>query len=131
MKQYLQRQSPPPGGVELVIQYGQTEYNSIRVCNTEYQWEYVGVTHEYVTSRTPHTKVPAISHTTQQDVFILHDLSNLFALRGPMSCSDAAKKRTRWKLDAQLLLDDLRENPTNTRTAFYLAQAPPPPTPHA
>ena len=98
------------------------------MCNTEYQWEYVGVTHEYVTSRTPHTKVPAISHTTQQDVFILHDLSNLFVLSDSMLCSDVTKKRARWQLDAQLLLEDLRKNPTNTRTAFYLAQVAPPQT---
>ena len=59
------------------IQYGETEYNSIRVCNTDYRWEYGGVTHEYVTSRTPQTKVALLPHSTDRDVFILHDLSNL------------------------------------------------------
>ena len=34
------------GGVELKVKYGQTAYNSIRVCNTDYNWTYVGVTHE-------------------------------------------------------------------------------------
>ena len=34
------------GGVELKVQYGQTAYNSVRVCNTDYNWTYVGVTHE-------------------------------------------------------------------------------------
>ena len=56
----------------MVIQYGETEYNSIRVCNTDYRWEYVGGT-----SRTPQTKVALLPHSTDRDVFILHDLSNL------------------------------------------------------
>ena len=77
LRQTLMNRSSPPGGVEVVIQYGETEYNSIRVCNTDYLWEYVGVTHEYITSRTPRTRVIALPHSTDRDVFILHDLSNL------------------------------------------------------
>lgn len=43
---YLSNQKVPVGGVELKVKYGQTAYNSIRVCNTDYDWTYVGVTHE-------------------------------------------------------------------------------------
>lgn len=45
---YLKKLKNPIGGLELKVKYGQTAYNSIRICNTDYQWTYVGVTHELV-----------------------------------------------------------------------------------
>ena len=67
-----------PGGIELKVHYGQTSYNSIRVCNTLYNWTYIGVTHEYVTSLTPKTSTYIMPYSSDKDVFILHDLSNLY-----------------------------------------------------
>ena len=74
---YLKHIKTKPGGIELKVHYGQTSYNSIRVCNTLYNWTYFGVTHEYVTSLTPKTTTYIMPYTNEKDVYILHDLSNL------------------------------------------------------
>lgn len=78
MKSYLQKLSNPIGGAEVKIKYGQTSYNSIRLCNTDIEWTYVGVTHEYVMSNTPNTETVVIPYKTSSDAYILHDLSNLY-----------------------------------------------------
>ena len=48
MVDYLKNLKNPIGGLEVKVKYGQTAYNSIRICNTDYQWTYVGVTHESI-----------------------------------------------------------------------------------
>lgn len=78
LKSYLEKLSNPIGGAEVKIKYGQTSYNSIRVCNTDIAWTYLGVTHEYVMSNTPNTETVVIPYKTAADAYILHDLSNLY-----------------------------------------------------
>ncbi|KAK8797797.1 hypothetical protein WA171_005328, partial [Blastocystis sp. BT1] len=110
---YLKNLKNPIGGLEVKVKYGQTAYNSIRICNTDYQWTYVGVTHEYVMSKTPGTRTVIYPFNNDKDPFILHDLSTF----------NLTSKRKRWQLDRDLLLADLEKDPTNTRTVFYLAQS--------
>lgn len=84
---YLKSLKNPIGGLEVKVKYGQTAYNSIRICNTDYQWTYVGVTHEsvvvmvfyrrYVMSKTPGTRTVIYPFNDDKDPFILHDLSTL------------------------------------------------------
>lgn len=78
LKSYLKKVSNPIGGAEVKIKYGQTSYNSIRICNTDIAWTYVGVTHEYVMSNTPNTETVVIPYQSSSDAYILHDLSNLY-----------------------------------------------------
>lgn len=79
LRLYLETQKNPVGGAEVKVKYGQTSYNSIRVCNTDIDWTYVGVTHEYVMSNTPNTNTVVIPYNSNLDVYVLHDLSNLYS----------------------------------------------------
>ena len=78
LRLYLETQKSPVGGAEVKVKYGQTSYNSIRICNTDIDWTYVGVTHEYVMSNTPNTITVVIPYSSNSDVYVLHDLSNLY-----------------------------------------------------
>lgn len=77
---YLKSGRSLADGVEIKIHYGQTRYNSIRVCSTSANWTYVGVTHEYVTSLNPKASTYVMPSSSDSDVYILHDLSNLFGI---------------------------------------------------
>ena len=75
---YLKSKHTKADGIEIKVHYGQTTYNSIRVCSTTGNWTYVGVTHEYVTSLSPQSTTYVMPNRSDEDVYILHDLSNLY-----------------------------------------------------
>lgn len=99
-------------GYEVVIKHGSSQYNSIRICSTSVNWHYVGVTHEYVTSDSL-SRAWVLNYASNDDPFILHD-TKFF---------DPEKKKKRWELDAELLYEEHKKDPSNQRTLFYLAQS--------
>lgn len=98
---------PEHGAYYLRVRYGSTVYDSARLARTGAGWRYTGVTHEVLTREgapPPALRVPG--------VHVFHDLSH----------RDAASQRRRWELDLRLLTEERARRPTDTRTAFYLAQ---------
>ena len=82
---------------------GALEYRIKRVVRSSVDWRYEGATHEYLTSDIP---------TTQ---------ANLDAL-AIEHFADGGSRGDKLTRDARLLSDDLKRDPDNPRTVFYLAQ---------
>ena len=82
-----------------------TRYQNLRFFNTSCEWIYKGRTHEVQHCKTHNTSFcPSLSHVK------IHDI-------GDGGCKDDKYIR-----DKKLLLEDLREDPTNARTYYYLGQ---------
>jgi glycosyltransferase involved in cell wall biosynthesis len=81
-------------------------FDSPRLARTRAGWRFRGVVHEILM----HPERPPPSHRVP-DVIVNH-------LPGGDS---AARSRRRWERDIKLLGADLERDPSNTRTAFYLA----------
>ena len=79
------------------------EYWIKRLVRGDRRWFYVGVTHEYITTDGPDgvENLPAI--------VVYHH-------------GDGANRSTKFERDLRLLSDELRREPDNARTVFYLAQ---------
>ncbi|MCC6559288.1 MAG: glycosyltransferase [Polyangiaceae bacterium] len=100
-------EGPEHGAYYVKILFGATHYDSARLARADHGWRYVGVTHEVLAKDgvpPPTLRVP--------DAHILHDLSH----------RDAASSRRRWELDLELLTEEAKRRPADTRTRFYLAQ---------
>ena len=97
----------------LRILYGSDVYDSTRLHRTDARWFYVGVTHEYMTNAKKRVAIKRAVDDKGMIPKIFHDLST----------SDPKKKKVRWSIDRDLLLEEWAKNPNRTRTAFYLAQS--------
>lgn len=82
---------------------GTTEYRIKRLVRGDLPWRYVGVTHEYLT-------------TDRRD-----DQRNLDALVIE-DYADGGSRHDKFERDARLLGAELKRDPSNARTVFYLAQ---------
>ena len=82
-------------------------YFNTRVIRTGCGWRYVGSVHEWIKPGTPDMKVGKLPDTIR-----------LFQDRK----YDAAKSISRYKKDRELLLNDIKINPKDSRAYFYLAQ---------
>lgn len=82
---------------------GPTSYRIKRLVKGDIAWRYVGATHEYLTSD---------PETGQQnlDALVIDDFG------------DGGSKADKFERDAKLLTAELKRDPANTRTVFYLAQ---------
>jgi glycosyltransferase involved in cell wall biosynthesis len=97
----------------LRILYGNDVYDSTRLHRTDARWFYVGVTHEYMTNAKKRVATKRAVDSKGVIPKIFHDLST----------SDPAKKKIRWSIDRDLLIEEWKKKPNRTRTAFYLAQS--------
>ena len=98
----------PNGGAYLCsVRLGDNLYDSARLSRSEAAWTYRGVTHELLLA-------PDGGFTDEKipDVLIVHEKD-----------SSTEKQRKRWELDAELLLTELRKNPADSRSCYYLAQS--------
>lgn len=82
-----------------------TSYQNLRFFNTRCDWVYKGRTHEV-----QHCKTHNTSQCPRLTQVRIHDI-------GDGGCKDDKFVR-----DKKLLLEDMREDPTNTRTYYYLGQ---------
>ena len=97
----------------LRILYGSDVYDSTRLHRTDARWFYVGATHEYMTNAKKRVAMKRAADAKGMIPKIFHDLST----------SDPKKKKIRWSIDRDLLIEEWKKNPNRTRTAFYLAQS--------
>ena len=87
----------------LLRHLGETEYRIKRLVSGRLPWRYEGATHEYLT--TDAAEVQA----NLDELAIEHR-------------ADGGSRADKFVRDERLLRDDLRRDPHNTRTVFYLAQ---------
>ncbi|WP_406382169.1 glycosyltransferase [Streptomyces sp. NBC_01618] len=82
---------------------GATEYRIKRLVRGNLPWRYVGVTHEYLTTD---------RHDDQRnlDALVIEDYA------------DGGSRHDKFERDARLLGAEMKRDPSNTRTVFYLAQ---------
>jgi tetratricopeptide (TPR) repeat protein len=90
-------------GYSLIQQNGVLKYYNNRFMKCGYNWKCVGVTHEYW-SGDPVEKIPF-------EVFNIDDIG------------DGGCKSDKLERDINLFLEDLKIDPDNCRTFFYLAQS--------
>lgn len=84
--------------------FGFTYFN-VRLLRGDIDFEYVGSTHEYLDCKLP-------DHTSA-------DLNTIKM----NDYADGSNRPDKFKRDIELLLGDLKENPSNTRAMFYIAQS--------
>ncbi|MFF2406692.1 glycosyltransferase [Streptomyces sp. NPDC058092] len=82
---------------------GSTEYRIKRLVRGDLPWRYEGVTHEYLTADR-HDDQPNL------DALVIEDYA------------DGGSRHDKFERDARLLGAELKRDPSNTRTVFYLAQ---------
>ena len=83
---------------------GDLDYTYTCLLSTRHDWYYVGVTHEYITSKTakmPPTPLPAVTI---------------------IDFCDGGSRADKFTRDIELLTDSVTEDPQNARDVFYLAQ---------
>lgn len=82
---------------------GATEYRIKRLVRGDIPWRYEGVTHEYLTAH---------AHEGQEnlDALVIEDHA------------DGGSRHDKFERDARLLSAEMKRDPSNTRTVFYLAQ---------
>lgn len=97
----------PDGAYHVPIEFGRTIYASSRLTLTTGNWRYVGKTHEVLV---PPGRLPPVQTVPKARIF--HDLSR----------RDDRDQNTKWERDRRLLAEQMREDPTDTRAAFYYAQ---------
>lgn len=83
---------------------GDVDYTSTMLLASRHEWRYVGVTHEYVTSETAEepSEIPGVT-------LIDH--------------ADGANRVEKCERDINLLVEDLKTDPYNPRSVFYIAQS--------
>jgi glycosyltransferase involved in cell wall biosynthesis len=82
---------------------GALEYRIKRLVRGSIAWRYEGVTHEYLTADHPHTQ-------RNLDALVIEDYA------------DGGSRHDKFERDARLLSAELKRDPANARTVFYLAQ---------
>ncbi|MEU3094177.1 glycosyltransferase [Streptomyces sp. NPDC006967] len=82
---------------------GATQYRIKRLVRGDIPWRYEGVTHEYLTSDQRHGQ-------ENLDALVVEHFA------------DGGSRADKFERDARLLSADLKRDPDNTRTVFYLAQ---------
>ncbi|MEU2990264.1 glycosyltransferase [Streptomyces griseoincarnatus] len=82
---------------------GATEYRVKRLVRGDIPWRYEGVTHEYLTSDRRHGQA-------NLDALVVEHFA------------DGGSRQDKFERDARLLSAELKRDPDNTRTVFYLAQ---------
>jgi len=90
-------------GYLVIQQNSNLKYYNNRFMRCDYDWKCVGVTHEYW-SGDPTEKIP-------YEVFYIDDVN------------DGGCKSDKFERDVRLLSEDLKTDPNNGRTHFYLAQS--------
>jgi len=88
----------------LITYEGNLDYRQILLVNSKHNWQYYGVTHEYIQTTDP--KLP---------VEITNKLTILHTQKGE-------SRQNKHDRDEKLLLDGIKEEPENSRYLFYLAQ---------
>jgi glycosyltransferase involved in cell wall biosynthesis len=101
----IERQIPPGfDGAEVEYHFDSLYFWLPRLLRSEAPWEWRARTHEYLAMRDR----PARLYQTKS-FFVRHH-------------GDGGNRATKYERDLALLNADLRENPTDPRTAFYLAR---------
>ena len=90
-------------GYNAIQNNGTIKYYNMRFMRCNFDWKCVGVTHEYW-GGDPTGKIP-------YDVFYIDDRN------------DGGCKSDKFERDIRLLTEDLKDNPENGRSYFYLAQS--------
>ena len=90
-------------GYTVIQQNGQLKYFNNRFMRCSYNWKCIGATHEYW-SGDPTEKIP-------YEVFYIDDVN------------DGGCKSDKFERDVRLLTEELKTEPNNGRTHFYLAQS--------
>ena len=83
---------------------GALDYRTVNLVNSKYDWEYIGVTHEYLHCKEAYGKEKLDSFT------IIHK-------------GDGGSKSDKFIRDIKLLTQGITDEPTNYRYKFYLAQS--------
>lgn len=83
---------------------GSLDYVNVRLISNRHEWKYVGVTHEYIMSPTARI-MEELPHVTLVD----H--------------ADGSNRADKFARDIALLTEDLKSDPNNARSVFYLAQS--------
>ena len=91
---------------------GNLEYYRPQVFNNELEWKYVGVVHEYATLASQPTRP-----------FQLGKLQNVYIQAGTFGDRSAEGGGGKFKRDIALLEQGIKDEPTNERYHFYLAQS--------
>jgi tetratricopeptide (TPR) repeat protein len=102
----LRRDSPLPrltADAYMLRHEGALEYRIRRLVRGDLRWRYEGVTHEYLTADGRESQ-------DNLDALIVEDHA------------DGGSRHDKFERDARLLSAEMKRDPTNTRTVFYLAQ---------
>jgi len=97
---------------QVKIKLGNLEYYRPQVFNNELEWKYVGVVHEYATLASQPTRP-----------FQLGKLQNVYIQAGTFGNRSAEGSGGKFKRDIALLEQGIKDEPTNERYHFYLAQS--------
>jgi len=97
----LQEQNLTDIGYNFIQVNGNLEYQNTRLVRMDYPWKCLGVTHEYWNGNTTH--IP-------KNVCYIDDRN------------DGGSKSDKFQRDERLLINGLKDEPTNVRYMFYLAQ---------
>ena len=85
-----------------------TKYFNIRLIKSKKNWRYLGVVHEYIKDISEkNTKIFKLD----ENLYIYQDRNE-----------DGNKSFQRFSRDRELLLEDIKKDPKNSRSMFYLAQ---------
>ena len=90
-------------GYSIIQKSSSLEYNNSRFLRLDHPWKCVGATHEYWDGKYP-------KFIPKKYIYI-DDIG------------DGGAKADKFERDIRLLLEDLKEDPSNARTHFYLAQS--------
>jgi hypothetical protein len=97
----LKEQTLTLTGYKIVQENGSLEYYNTRLVRMDYDWKCIGVTHEYWKGET--------ENISKHICYIVDR-------------NDGGSKSDKFQRDERLLLQGIRDEPTNTRYVFYLAQ---------
>jgi tetratricopeptide (TPR) repeat protein len=95
------------GGYSIIQKAGTLEYYNIRLMKINDDWKCIGATHEYWSKWSSGSDIGKIS----KDVIYINDVN------------DGGCKSDKFERDIALLIGELKENPVNPRTNFYLGQS--------
>lgn len=89
------------------IKYNNISYKRTQLFNSKYNWEYIGVLHEYAKC----DKYPLIKGTVE----------NCYIEANTQG--ERSKNKNKYKNDAEILLQGIKDEPNNERYYFYLANS--------
>jgi len=102
-KNKLFKQKPWQAGSLLIKYEGLLDYRQPLMVRGEYDWKYIGVTHEYI-------HCPNTTRAKCDDFVFQH-------------VGDGANKDNKFERDIELLTEGIKDEPDNMRYYFYLAQS--------